>query len=175
MRLVVGDDKGKQGRRGASRSGGNGGGSRENIFALSSRARSYYWHTWCNILPLIFASVRGFLLWPRRDFTSAHTVRDATGGSSPGRHEREEGGERGARMIECYRSSQRVARTRERERETPSIPRVTKFRARSLAREKFARRGRRRPDARSHSWLPRASVPRVSHCLCRISSIRVSQ
>lgn len=56
-------------------------GTWEDIFALSSRARSYYRHTWCNILPLIFASVRGFLLRPRRDFTSTHAVRDATGGS----------------------------------------------------------------------------------------------
>lgn len=87
------------------------GGSWENIFALSSRARSYYWHTWCNILPLIFASVRGFLLRPWRDFTSTHTVRDATGGSSPGRHKRVGNGG-WARMIECYRSSWRVATMR---------------------------------------------------------------
>lgn len=61
------EDKRKQGRRGETKQPD--GRIWKHIFALSSRARSYYWHTWCNILPLIFASVRGFLLWPWRDFT----------------------------------------------------------------------------------------------------------
>lgn len=61
------EDKRKQDRRGETKQPD--GRIWKHIFALSSRARSYYWHTWCNILPLIFASVRGFLLWPWRDFT----------------------------------------------------------------------------------------------------------
>lgn len=120
-------------------------GAWEDIFALSSRARSYYRHTWCNILPLIFASVRGFLPWPRRDFTSTHTVRDATGGSLPRRRggEVESGWQRADdRMLPKF--------TKSREDDTSILatlspsPNPAPFRFRSRrslrSREKFARR-----------------------------------
>lgn len=108
----------------------------EDIFALSSRARSYYRHTWCNILPLIFASVRGFLLWPRHDFTSTHAVRDATGGSLPRRVES------GGRGTEDDRMLLKFAKSRG-EWYIPSSPPLNpapfRFRSRtsSRSREKF--------------------------------------
>lgn len=80
------DNKGKQGKKEKGNEAGEGEGTaklRGHFCIIVTCARSYYRHTWCNILPLIFASVRGFLPRPQRDFTSSHTVRDATDGSSP--------------------------------------------------------------------------------------------
>lgn len=156
-------------------------GTWENIFALSSRARSYYRHTWCNILPLIFASVRGFLLRPRRDFTSTHAVRDATGGSLPRREWRVEGRAENDRMLPKF------AKSREDDTSILSFPNPAPFRFRSRrssrSREKFARRSGVALRARSRSWHRRHRRPLLFspralslHIVGpRISSIRVLQ
>lgn len=145
-------------------------GTWEDIFALSSRARSYYRHTWCNILPLIFASVRGFLLRPRRDFTSTHAVRDATGGSLPRREWRAEGRAEDDRMLPKF------AKSREDDTSILSSPNSAPFRFRSRkssrSREKLARRSGVGLRARSRSWH-RRRLPLLSplHVLRRSPDI----
>jgi hypothetical protein len=159
-------------------------GAREDIFALSSRARSYYRHTWCNILPLIFASVRGFLLRPRRDFTSTHAVRDATGGSLPRRWWRRRswresvcvrwvGGEGGGEEGEDDRMLPKFAKSREDDTSILTSPNPAPFRFRSRtssrSREKLTRRSGVALRARSRSWhrrrRRRAASALLSTCL----------
>lgn len=161
---------------------------REDVFALSSRARSYYRHTWCNILPLIFASVRGFLLWPWRDFTLVRLtllgMRQAVH-----RHRRKRWGDRKrqrATMIECCQSLRRVVRLIH----PSSHPRISRAPFRFLTRtSSFARAKEVRAkdgglfyarDRTAGIVVSRRPLAFLSMCYtlpstARISSIRVSQ
>lgn len=72
------------------------------IFALLSRAQSYYWHTWCNILPTptsLRSTIPGCAPFPSPSSvlhyrSSIHIVRERQAVSE----------ERGERMIECRQS-----------------------------------------------------------------------